>query len=842
MRLKTIARAAAPILMSSMFTMTAFAGGGYSGTASAKANDYTIIPPAIEATLDKGSSVNDKLHDLANQNTTAIAWSSKSPVILGVDESEIVNLAIDGKDVLAFVDPDDTNRILIYSDAKTIYMNEDSASIGKEFYNVSDISAFGHFDASKVTTLNYAFASTGNWQNKTGGTPLDLSPLEKWNVASVVDFDYAFSECSSVESVYALRGWNTANAESMISTFYDCESLESLNPLSDWNVAGVKSLRAAFADTYALTSLSGISTWNVSNVADFEQTFAANAEDKAGLADISALRGWDMSAATTANRMFCNQGKISDVAPISGWKVTALKNADSMFYNCQALNDASMLESWKLGTGVIRTDVFKNSGVDKIYNERHVTNQFPAWYLYEYYFCDDYTLLQTVSIPAHQSSGNILYCDMIKTPFKNNFILKEWTTHMDGNGEALSDAEKQNSSYGDYYKMMTDSKTKYYAQWKSDIATVAYGTDFNKAVKSLTLSGTITFNTPENDIRAFRHSSKAPADGIKTVNIADSKSKNPILAWYDDGTVYWYSEANHIETNVALTNAFYNFQSLYDFSGVEDWDTSNLTSIESAFRNCYALTDLNYFNGWNTAKLANMAYAFDGDTGIGDLAGISSWDLSSISTCGYMFRGCTGISDLSPLANWDLSNLKSGNLYKAPLSSMFAGCSDIDNASCLTAWDINPEYIYSDNGGLNSADAFVYDMFAGTKIEETYANDHTRTDLYPTWMLRTFEFYTDENTLYKEVTVPINTNSVYLNIYEDQIEPPARSGYIFTGWQYADGFECKKTNGYYQVLCNHKNVYAKWEALTASLTLDANGGQFEDGTTKMVITNKNAED
>lgn len=92
--------------------------------------------------------------------------------------------------------------------------------------------------------------------------------------------------------------------------------------------------------------------------------------------------------------------------------------------------------------------------------------------------------------------------------------------------------------------------------------------------------------------------------------ISTDDSNSPIYAWYDNGTIFWWSEAEKVYMNVDCNNMFYGCSSLTT-SSLENFDTSNVTNMSYMFYKCNNITALN-LTGFT--KIPSTRYVFYCDT------------------------------------------------------------------------------------------------------------------------------------------------------------------------------------------------------------------------------------
>lgn len=97
-----------------------------------------------------------------------------------------------------------------------------------------------------------------------------------------------------------------------------------------------------------------------------------------------------------------------------------------------------------------------------------------------------------------------------------------------------------------------------------------------------------------SNIKTFTKSETAPnINSMTSANIISTDDSNsPIYAWYDNGTIFWWSEAEKVYMNVDCNNMFYGCSSLTTLS-LENFDTSKVTNMSYMFYKCNNITALN---------------------------------------------------------------------------------------------------------------------------------------------------------------------------------------------------------------------------------------------------------
>lgn len=134
------------------------------------------------------------------------------------------------------------------------------------------------------------------------------------------------------------------------------------------------------------------------------------------------------------------------------------------------------------------------------------------------------------------------------------------------------------------------------------------------------------------------------------------KSKDELVELISDESV----NLGDIDTS-AITdmNALFQGSDREDFSGIEKWDTSNVTDMMDMF-NCAEHFNHN-INDWNVSKVVNMEFMFEGTPFNQPL---DKWNVSNVGTMDCMFMNAKKFNQ--NISMWDTSSVES-------MESMFSG-------------------------------------------------------------------------------------------------------------------------------------------------------------------------
>ena len=118
---------------------------------------------------------------------------------------------------------------------------------------------------------------------------------------------------------------------------------------------------------------------------------------------------------------------------------------------------------------------------------------------------------------------------------------------------------------------------------------------------------------------------------------------------------------------------FYDCKNLKEITGIENLNTSDVTSMYGMFLGCSSLKSLDV-SGFNTSNVTDMEYMFDDCYGLTSLD-LSSFNTSNVTNMQYMFSGCKRLTSLV-VSGFNTSNVTN-------MQYMFGGC------SALTSLDVS---------------------------------------------------------------------------------------------------------------------------------------------------------
>lgn len=263
-------------------------------------------------------------------------------------------------------------------------MIDGSKGFFQNFTNLTTVTGLENVDVSKMTNMNYMFASlvsnSDNTTTSTNAKITTLSGLGSWDTSNVTNMSFMFQKQPLLKSVAGVGNWDTANVTNMSHMFYDDQSLSSIEPLNGWDVSRVIDFQYAFAYLDKVTSIAGLENWQPKSATDFSFMFAEdpllanlstlNWNTSSGeffgsmFADDAALTrldlsSWNVSQGTDFSNMFYQNTGLTSLN-LSGWQPTVGEDFGSMFEGDKKLISLPGIENWVLASATNLTSMFQN--------------------------------------------------------------------------------------------------------------------------------------------------------------------------------------------------------------------------------------------------------------------------------------------------------------------------------------------------------------------------------------------------------------------------------------------------------------------------------------------------
>ena len=247
-----------------------------------------------------------------------------------------------------------SKTIFWWSDADTVYANEDSNAMFSDLGDVDRIDMTGintsrvknmswmfhsdkhlykhielsSFDTSNAEDMSYMFATSGA-KTMENIDPIDFS---RFNTSKVKNMEGMFSY-SFLPSLN-IRNFDTSNVENMELMFDTLKNVRNLD-LSGWNVKKVNNIQGIFTRLNKLQSLN-LSGWQMDSVTDMQYMFS-------GLADLTSLNltGFTTKNVTDMSYMFVGVSKLANL-DLSSFDTSNVTNMSAMFHGTKKLRNLDL--------------------------------------------------------------------------------------------------------------------------------------------------------------------------------------------------------------------------------------------------------------------------------------------------------------------------------------------------------------------------------------------------------------------------------------------------------------------------------------------------------------------
>ncbi len=285
------------------------------------------------------------------------------------------------------------------------------------------------------------------------------------------------------------------------------------------------------------------------------------------------------------------------------------------------------------------------------------------------------------------------------------------------------------------------------------------GVDFNIKIKELAGDDTSTsssgYNFINHNITAIKKSPIEPDNSSKEDKniVSTADSPYPIYVWFDNGTIYWWSEDDTPSLNEDASCMFIDLSSLIDISGLKtydvtntkyldklfildnldslqalkEWNVSNVESLAGTFqRFSTTATDLSGLENWNTSKVTNMSNLFYGNKLL-SLNGIENWNTSNVTILSGLVESNVLLTDMSAIKDWDVSKVTT-------LENIFSCCYSLEeidlsnwNAKSLENMSFSFGMLYDGNNSVGHLKRIIlsnkFDTSKVTDMHGTFYNN-----------------------------------------------------------------------------------------------------------------------
>ena len=403
---------------------------------------------------------------------------------------------------------------------------------------------------------------------------INIEGLQYLNTSEVKDMGGMFAACSRLTNL-DLSNFDISNATNINGMFADCSALTSIN-LTAFNTEKVTDMSYMFTGCSALTTLA-IKNFNTEKVTNMSWMFYGCA----ALTNLD-LKNFNTSNVKDMSRMFqgCSALTSLDLKNFNTSKVTDM---NYMFYRCAALTSLDL----------------KNFNIEKVEN---MISMF-----------EDCSQLATIV------SNKTWNCEQSQGMFEGCTALKGAVAY----DESKTDVTMANPETGYFTKKAQDkpevTTPEAYVQMSADKTTLTFFYDTKRASREGT-----TWDITSPIATRSASSLNAPAWGASEEKPNSTTTKVVFDAsfakFYPQTTAEWFAH----------------YAALKRIEGIENLNTSEVTSMKGMFTGCAALDTLD-LTSFNTEKVNDMSEMFKNCANLSTVVCDKVW---STPHSEQMFYGC----------------------------------------------------------------------------------------------------------------------------------------------------------------------------------------------------------
>ena len=425
--------------------------------------------------------------------------------------------------------------------------------------------------------------------------------------------------------------FNSARPTNTCNWFCNMTGLQSITGLNYLNTSEVAHMTSMFAQCIQLTNLD-VSNFNTANVTDMCAMFS----NCAGLTNLD-VSGFNTANVTDMSYMFnnCNSLTSLDVSNFNTanvtdmyamfWKCSGLTNLDVSGFNTVNVTDMAYMFNECLQLSSLDLSDFNTGKVGKMQ--------------YMFHKC---RMLSTIYVGDEWSTATV---NSSENMFQNCTSLvggKGTTYDPNYTDVAYAHIDGGPSDPGYFTDINAPTGPEAYAVYTSDNTTLTFYYDTERDTRVGT-----TFDMPAENSQ--------PGWCDDVINAAVTQ------VVFDDS----FADARLTTTNYM----FYYMYQLTTITGIENLNTSSVTSMHSMFEGCSNLRNID-LSGFNTENVTNMGAMFFSCNRLTSID-VSHFNTENVTSMYAMFTGCRGLASL------DLSNLNTANVID--MSFMFTGCNQLSS-------------------------------------------------------------------------------------------------------------------------------------------------------------------
>ena len=580
---------------------------------------------------------------------------------------------------------------------------------GLNYLNTSDVTAMismfndcgkltnlelSNFNTSKVTDMNYLFYGCSNLIR------LDLSSFNTYDVTSMRGM---FNGCTHLRTIYVGSEWSVDGVTNSADMFKLCTNLvggrgttynSSYTDKTYAHIDGGTANPGYFTDTNAARAYACYTPSNNTLTFYYDTRFGTRPGTSYNLNIGNEYPAWtfDGSVLSATNVVFDPSfanfrptstydwfGEMEGVVSITGidyLNTGEVTNMAYMFYGCTGLRSIDL-------TGF---NTSKVTDMNSMFNH-----------------CNSLTSLDLSSFnTARVTDMSMMFQTCLN--LKTIYVGSGWTTSaVTSSDNMFYDSRRIVGGQGTTYNSNHIDKT--YAHIDGGTSNPGYFTDIQIAMLPyVALSGDGTTLTFYKDGKIATHT--------EPTFMLNEPDKTPGWSIYSNVSTVVFDPSFAAVHPTYMGDWFNGLRYLTSIQGLENLNTSEVTSMKSLFNGCTSLVnlDLRYFETGNVTDMNGM---FRDCSSLRQLD-LSSFDTRKVTDMNIMFRGCTSLESL------DLSSFDTHSVTR--MIWMFYNCSNLTTIYAGISWDVqnvsSSAQMFTGCTSLVGGKGTTYDA---SHVDKTYA-------------------------------------------------------------------------------------------------------------------------
>ncbi len=455
----------------------------------------------------------------------------------------------------------------------------------QECTNLGSSGNMSRWDVSRVTNMEYMFASTPTFNQDIGG----------WNVSSVTNMESMFRSASAFNQ--DIGEWNVSSVTTM-ETMFQYASVFNQD-IGGWNVSRVTDMTWMFAS--ASTFNQDIGGWKVSRVTDMCGMFFGTAFNQ-------SIDNWDVSSVTDMKYMFYGASAFNQ--SIDNWDVSSVIRMNAMFYEASAFNQD--IGGW---------DVSRVTDMSGMFASTSTFNQdIGGWDV------SSVTTMESMFVRAFAFNQDIGGWDVLRVTDMNLMFQFASVFNQDIGGWDVSSVTKMNMMF--YYASAFNQDI---GGWDVSSVTDIIGmfvqaSTFNQNIGGWDVSSVTNMESMFYQASAFNQD----IGGWDVSRVTDMSRMFFQASTFNQDIGGWnVSRVNDMSWMFYQASAFNQ-----DIGG---WNVSRVTAMSDMFLSASAFNQP--IDNWDVSRVTAMNYMFRSASAFNQ--DIGGWDVSSVTTMESMFYEVT---------------------------------------------------------------------------------------------------------------------------------------------------------------------------------------------------------